>query len=101
LVKLSRLVWIAVLCLPLGAALWAQDSEPQTAPAKPQLAPERREGMRRLLPTPLPVGAVAQGPAEFYLPGSLYQYMDGGADIFVEYQLKAMLHQDAKAGRWM
>jgi hypothetical protein len=79
--------------------LLAQDSDaPGSAAVRPQVAPELRERLLNLLPAPLPEQAVAQGAAEFYTPETLYQYMDGGADIFVLYELGAMLHQDAKAG---
>lgn len=47
---------------------------------------------------PLPGKAVAQGSAKVYDPDSLYQYIDGGADIYVLYDFKALLHQDFKSG---
>jgi len=50
----------------------------------------------RLVAEPLPDGSIAQSPASFYSPDNLYEYMDGGADIFVLYGVKSMLHLDAK-----
>jgi hypothetical protein len=54
--------------------------------------------MLKLIPQSLPTQAVAQGAAEFYTPETLYQYMDGGADIYVLYDLQAMMHQEFRAG---
>ncbi len=51
----------------------------------------------RLIPEPLPSGAVAQSSATFYSPDNLYQYMDGGADIFVLYGVTNLLHQEFRA----
>jgi len=47
---------------------------------------------------PLPDKAVAQGAAAVYTPDSLYQYIDGGADIYLLYDFKKLLHQDFKSG---
>ncbi len=51
----------------------------------------------KLVASPLPSGAVAQDAATFYGPDNLYKYMDGAADIFVEYGVRTMLHLDATA----
>ena len=55
------------------------------------------ENMLKLIPDPLPAGAVAQDKASFYSPDNLYKYMDGGADIFVLYGVRTMLHMDVRA----
>lgn len=51
-----------------------------------------------LLREPLPGRATAQGSATIYNPDSLYQYIDGGADLYLLYDFKALLHQDFKNG---
>ncbi|HWA95340.1 MAG TPA: DUF6599 family protein [Terracidiphilus sp.] len=56
-----------------------------------------QQDLKRLVAEPLPEGSVAQSPPTFYSPDNLYEYMDGGADIFVLYGVKTMLHLDAKA----
>lgn len=56
-----------------------------------------RQEMLKLIPEPLPAGAVAQAAASFYGPDNLYQYMDGGADIFVLYGVRTLLHQEFRA----
>jgi hypothetical protein len=54
------------------------------------------DALQRLVAEPLPGGSIAQSPVSFYSPDNLYKYMDGGADIFVLYGVKTMLHLDAK-----
>ncbi|MGA8086925.1 MAG: DUF6599 family protein [Terracidiphilus sp.] len=54
------------------------------------------DALQRLIPEPLPDGSIAQSLASFYNPDNLYEYLDGGADIFVLYGVKTMLHLDAK-----
>jgi len=55
-----------------------------------------RQALERLVAAPFPVDSASQSPPVFYGPGNLYEYMDGGADIFVLYGMKTMLHLDAK-----
>jgi hypothetical protein len=55
-----------------------------------------RQEMLRLIREPLPAGAVAQGPVSFFGPDDLYQYMDGGADIFLLYGVRALLHLELR-----
>lgn len=50
----------------------------------------------KLVAEPLPAGAVALDAPSFYSPDNLYRYMDGAADIFVEYGVRTMLHLDAQ-----
>lgn len=47
---------------------------------------------------PLPGDATAQGAPTFYNPDSLYQYIDGGADTYLLYDFKSLLHQEFKSG---
>ena len=61
-----------------------------TATAQVQLA--------SLLNAPLPAKAAAQSSAQTYTPDTLYQYIDGGADLYVLYDFKTLLHQDFKSG---
>ena len=55
------------------------------------------EEILKLIPEPPPAGAVAQAAASFYDPDNLYRYMDGGADIFVLYGMRTLLHQEFRA----
>jgi hypothetical protein len=49
-----------------------------------------------LLHDPLPSKAATQ--AKTYDPDSLYQYIDGGADLYLLYDFRTLLHQDFKSG---
>lgn len=53
--------------------------------------------LSRIIPEPLPSGAVTQGRPSFYTPDNLYEYMDGAADVFVLYGVRTLLHLDARA----
>ena len=85
--KLSRLAFLLIIILAVSVVSAAQNPAPE---------PNRQE-LLRLIPEPLPAGAVAQAAASFYNPDNLYQYMDGGADIFVLYGVRTLLHQDFRA----
>jgi hypothetical protein len=50
----------------------------------------------RLVPTPPPAQAVA-GERTFYFSESLFRYMDGGADVYLLYDVQILLHQEFKA----
>ena len=54
--------------------------------------------LANLLREPLPGHASAEAPPSFYSPESLYQHIDGGADIYLLYDFKNLLHQDFKSG---
>ena len=52
----------------------------------------------KLLADPLPAHAKAQGQPAFYKPDTLYQYIDGGADVYLLYDFQTLLHQEFKSG---
>jgi hypothetical protein len=54
--------------------------------------------LSRLLAVPLPGHAAAEGSPSFYKADNLYQFMDGGADIYLLYDFRVLMHQDFKAG---
>jgi hypothetical protein len=57
-----------------------------------------RERLLGLLPNPPPGRATAQEEPAFYGSSTLYQYMDGAADVFQVYDVQALFHRDFKAG---
>ncbi len=61
----------------------------------PAIAQKQLEGF---LSEPLPGRAVPQDQPSFYKPDTLYQYIDGGADIYLLYEFRSLLHQDFKSG---
>jgi hypothetical protein len=84
------LLFLSLLVAALAASAAAQSvASAQSSQAKAQMA--------GLIPDPLPAQAVSQGTPEFYHPDDLYKYMDGGADVFLFYDFKELLHQEFKA----
>jgi hypothetical protein len=61
----------------------------------PVIAGKQMEGLLR---EPLPGHAVPQGQPSLYKPDTLYQYIDGGADVYLLYEFRSLLHQDFKSG---
>lgn len=57
-----------------------------------------QQQLTRFLNRPLPGHAAAEGAASFYQADSLYRFMDGGADIYLLYDFRRLIHQDFKAG---
>ena len=70
----------------LGTSARAQSS----GSARPQFA--------KLLADPLPGHPKPQSEPSFYKADTLYQYIDGGADVYLLYDFQVLLHQDFKAG---
>jgi len=69
------------------------DSTPRTpAPATAQ------NKFESFLSQPLPGRSIPRDPPSLYQPDTLYQYIDGGADIYLLYEFRSLLHQDFKSG---
>jgi len=86
---LVRRTVLLVLALSLsGAALCAQTAATD----------QSRQRLAGLIPDPLPAQVQPQGTASFYTSDNLYEYMDGGADIFLVYGVQMLLHKDLRAG---
>lgn len=83
---MAFLVTILSLQAGLGTAARAQTA----ASAHPQFA--------KLLADPLPGHPKPQAEPSFYKPDTLYQYIDGGADVYLLYDFRVLLHQEFKAG---
>ncbi|HZP00083.1 MAG TPA: DUF6599 family protein [Terriglobia bacterium] len=54
--------------------------------------------VRRLVNDPLPAGVKRDEAAVLYKPDNLYEYIDGGADIYLLYDFQRLLHQNLKSG---
>lgn len=86
---LASLMW--------GAALVnAQNLTP--SPSGPGTRSSNVAQPSSLLSQPLPGRALAQGAPSIYTAETLYQYMDGGADIDLLYDFQTLLHQNFKSG---
>jgi len=79
-------VLISLAVVVLGDVARAQSS----ALSHPQLA--------KLLAEPLPGHPKPDGNASFYKPDTLYEYIDGGADVYLLYEFQVLQHQVFKSG---
>ncbi len=87
LFRTTALIWIGFAV----AFVQAQSSAPRSSDTS-------QKQFASLLREPLPGHASAQAPPSFYNSDNLYQYIDGGADIYLLYDFKKVLHQDFKSG---
>ena len=83
---------LLILALP-GLLMGQQEAEEGSAPAV--IPAQAKERLERLLPEPSEVGAARTREQKFF-SSDLYQYSDGGADVYLDYGLVAMLHQEYK-----
>jgi hypothetical protein len=84
---------LLILALPgllMGQEEGAEDSAPAVIPAA------AKQRLAQLLPESSEVGATRTGEQKFY-SSDLYQYSDGGADVYLDYGLVAMVHQEYKS----
>jgi hypothetical protein len=89
----SAIYLLLILAFPgllIGQEEGGQGSAPPVIPA------EAKERLARLLPEPAEVGASRAGEQKFF-SSDLYEYSDGGADVYLDYGLVAMVHQEYKA----
>jgi hypothetical protein len=91
------IAWI-LLALSLSLASPAQEAGSGKAAGAARVPDAVRARLIQILPNPLPDHAAAQGPTAFYTAANLYEYMDGAADVFLLYDLQALMHQEIKAG---
>jgi hypothetical protein len=71
---------------------------PSLTEAHAQSSASTQTQFAKLLADPLPGHPKPEGAASFYKPDSLYQYIDGGADVYLLYDFQILLHQDFKSG---
>ena len=89
----------SLLCAVLAAGFApAQHSASSADANQAQSNTTDRERLERLLGEPLPGHATALASPSFYNSDSLYEYIDGGADIYLLYDFQVLAHQDYKSG---
>jgi len=66
--------------------------------ARAQTSASARPQVAKLLADPLPGHPKPQAEPSFYKADTLYQYIDGGADVYLLYDFQVLLHQDFKSG---
>lgn len=64
----------------------------------PQTPDVHQQQLTRFVGKPLPGRIAATGTPSFYKPDTLYQYIDGAADVYLLYDFQSLLHQDFKNG---
>jgi hypothetical protein len=79
-----------LLCAVIAAVVVHARPRPQTGTGQDQL--------KRFVSPPLPGRAAGDDPASFYKPDTLFQLIDGGADVYLLYDFQVMLHQNLKSG---
>jgi hypothetical protein len=89
-VALFLLLIAALPVLLVAQEEGGQDAAPAVIPAA------AKARLVQLLPDPSEVGAARTGEQKFY-SSDLYQYTDGGADVYLDYGLVAMVHQEYKS----
>ena len=92
--------WSApLICATLTlATVQAQSSPAHDGGSRTRTPDASQKQFASLLREPLPGHAHAQALPLFYKPESLYQYIDGGADLYLLYGFNNLLHQDFKSG---
>lgn len=90
--------WSGLVCAALAAGIAPAQKSGFSGPARTHAPAATQNKIESFLNQPLPGRAVPQDQATFYKPDSLYQYIDGGADIYLLYEFRSLLHQDFKSG---
>ncbi|MGC4051430.1 MAG: hypothetical protein QM757_18890 [Paludibaculum sp.] len=81
--------------LAVTAILPAQEQEAQPkAPGSLAVDAAVKQRLLAKLPSPLPREGKGDTPPSFYVSANLYEYMDGGADIYLLYDVETLLHWD-------
>jgi hypothetical protein len=88
-----------LVCALLAGIIQAQNTASSDGAPRTQAPDSARKQLLSFLILPLPGRAAAQDPPSFYKPDSLYQYIDGAADVYLLYDFQILLHQDFKSGK--
>jgi hypothetical protein len=93
-----RTSWL--ICGLLAAGLFPpQGSASGGGAPRTQASDIDQKHLLTFVAAPLPGHFIAQGTPSFYGPDQLYQFMDGGADVYLLYDFQVLLHQDFKSGQ--
>jgi hypothetical protein len=93
-----RTKWL--ICGLLAAGFFSPQSSASGGGApRAQSSDTAQNHLLTFVAAPLPGHPTAQGAPSFYGPDNLYQYMDGGADVYLLYDFQVLLHEDLKSGQ--
>jgi hypothetical protein len=93
-----RTSWLICGMLAAGFSPPQSSASGDGAP-RTQASDTAQKHLVAFLGEPLPGNPTTQGAPSFYGPNDLYQYMDGGADVYLLYDFQVLLHQDFKSGQ--
>jgi hypothetical protein len=85
-----RNVRLASIVLAMFALASAENS------MEAQSADSIQKSLQSFASDPLPTGVTREEGASFYKPDTLYEYIDGGADVYLLYDFQRLLHQNFK-----
>jgi hypothetical protein len=81
------LAWVLVAVFVLASAGISMEA---------QSADAIQKRLQTFANDPLPSGVSREEAASFYKPDTLYEYIDGGADVYLLYDFQRLLHQNFK-----
>lgn len=86
----NRWAWFVVLATAVASMLAAGAASGAQAPDAGQ------KELQAFVKDPLPTGVTREEAASIYTPDTLYEYIDGGADVYLLYDFRRLLHQNFK-----
>src|SRR5512139_1591285 len=90
---MARLVVIAAVM----AALFGQPLDGTAGAGATQVPPQEKQRLAAWLPDAAAIGAKAVGEPVFY-GENLFEYIDGGAEVYHHYQFAGLVHQKYRVG---
>ena len=84
---------ISALAASIPSAI-AQSEDPARKASSAAVDAAVKQRLLATLPDPLPREGKGDAAPSFYLSANLYEYMDGGADIYQLYDVETLLHWD-------
>src|SRR5438270_5808702 len=93
----SLYIAVALVCLS-HAPMQASGSRLVEGAAQAPPGHSAQQPIQRLVSAPLPGHTSAVGQPSLYKPDNLYEYIDGGADVYLLYDFQQLLHQQLKDG---
>lgn len=84
-----RLAWVLVAICLLASPEVSMEA---------QSANDIQKRLQSFANESLPPGVTREEAASFYKPDTLYEYIDGGADVYLLYDFQLLLHQNFKMG---
>ena len=87
--SLRQIVFLLLVALPVASQFFIPSAALSQEPSQKQLL--------SFVSAPLPGKASSEEAPTYYKPDTLYQYIDGGADVYLLYDFRILLHQNFKS----